>query len=59
VSGEKDDSQAAREERARRLREEIANVESGNVKPKPPDHPKSIREQVDEASREQDESGST
>jgi hypothetical protein len=50
VADEKDDSQAARRERARRLREEIANLTSGAPQP-PPKRKKSIREQVDEASR--------
>jgi hypothetical protein len=48
---EKDDSQAARVERARRLREEIANLQSGNPQPEPPGRKKSIREQVEEASQ--------
>ena len=51
VAEEKDDSQAARVERARRLREEIANLTSGSPQPQPPGRKKSIREQVDEASR--------
>jgi hypothetical protein len=51
VTDEKDDSQAARVERARRLREEIANLQSGDPQPKPPGQKKSIREQVEEASR--------
>jgi hypothetical protein len=50
VADEKDDSQA-RVERARRLREEIANLTSGSPQPQPPGRKKSIREQVDEASR--------
>jgi hypothetical protein len=51
---EKDDSQAARVERARRLREEIADLQSGNPQPEQPDRKKSIREQVDEAARKRD-----
>lgn len=45
---EKDDSQVARDERARRLREQIAALNSGG--PQPPKGKKSIREQVEEAS---------
>jgi hypothetical protein len=51
VAIKKDDSQAARDERARRLREEIQSLKSGAPPPKPSKRKKSIREQVDEASR--------
>ncbi len=44
-----DDSEAARAERARRLREEIANLTSGTPQKKSPAKKKSIREQIDEA----------
>ena len=47
----KDDSQAARDERARRLREEIENLKPGAPPPKPSRRRKSIREQVDDAAR--------
>jgi hypothetical protein len=50
VAQKKDDSQAARDERARRLREQIAELESGKPA-KPSKRKKSIREQVDEASQ--------
>ena len=52
MADEKDDSQAARDERARRLRQQIADIESG--KPAPPGHKKSLREQIDEAERKQE-----
>jgi hypothetical protein len=51
VAVEKDDSQAARDERARRLREEIEVLKSGTPPPKAPKRKKSIREQVENASR--------
>jgi hypothetical protein len=51
MTDEKDDSQAAPVERARRLREEIEKLKSGDPQPKPPGRKKSIREQVDEAMR--------
>jgi hypothetical protein len=51
MTDEKDDSQAARVKRARRLRGEIEKLRSGDPQPKPPGRKKSIREQVDEAMR--------
>jgi hypothetical protein len=54
VTGKQDDSQAARSERARRFREEIANLQSKDPKPKPPGQKKSIREQVDVAARKRE-----
>jgi len=55
VAIKKDDSQAARDERARRLREEIESLKSAAAPPpKPSKRKKSIREQVDEASRKRD-----
>ena len=54
MAQEKDDSQAARVERARRLREEIAKVKSGEPPVKAPGKKKSIREQVEDASRKRD-----
>ncbi len=51
INEKQDDSEEARAERARRLREEIANLTSGTPKKKSPSKKKSIREQVDEASR--------
>jgi hypothetical protein len=51
MAATKDDSQAAREERARRLREEIEGLKSGAPPPKPAKRTKSIREQVDDAAR--------
>jgi hypothetical protein len=50
VAVKKDDSQVARDERARQLREEIETLKSGTP-PTPSKRKKSIREQVDEASR--------
>ena len=54
MADQKDDSQAARNERARRLREEIADLQSKDPKPTPPGRKKSIREQVDEAARKRE-----
>ena len=51
MADQKDDSEAARVERARRLREEIANLQSGKPDPPPPGRKKSIREQIEEAER--------
>jgi hypothetical protein len=51
MTDKSDDSEAARAERARRLREEIANLQSGAPKKKSPGKKKSIREQVDEAAQ--------
>ncbi|MEO8129479.1 MAG: hypothetical protein ABI822_20435 [Bryobacteraceae bacterium] len=48
-----DDSQAAREERARRLREQIDGLKTGTEPAKPPKRKKSIKEQLDDASRKQ------
>ena len=47
----KNDSQAARDERARQLREQVESLKSGTPIPKPSKRKKSIREQVEEASR--------
>jgi hypothetical protein len=51
INDKQDDSKEARAERARRLREEIANLTSGTPKKKSPAKKKSIREQVDEAAQ--------
>ena len=51
INKKQDDSEEARAERARRLREEIANLTSGTPKKKSPGKKKSIREQVDEAAQ--------
>ena len=50
MAAKKEDSQAARDERARLLRDDIDSLKSG-APPKPSKSKKSIREQVDEASR--------
>jgi hypothetical protein len=55
VADPKDDSQAARDERAAQLRKEIADRASG--KPETPGRKKSIREQVEDASRKLVEDG--
>ncbi len=51
MTGKQHDSEEARAERARLLREEIAKLTSGTPKKKSPEKRKSIREQVDEASK--------
>jgi hypothetical protein len=51
MTEKQDDSEKARAERARRLREEIAGLTSGTPKKKSPGKKKSIREQVDEAAQ--------
>ena len=51
MAAKKDDSQAARDERARLLRDEIEGLKSGApAEPSPNKPKKSIREQVQEAS---------